>query len=62
MLEHNRQVDSIDVNTEISKCLSTYLYKNVNCLPYSEYRHNIRITPIYTSPKSNIVRLANMSI
>ena len=52
----------IDKELEMSKSLCSYLYSKVNCRPYSEYRHNISLFPLFQTPKSNIVNILSTSV
>ena len=54
-------VKEIDYETELTKILNSYIYHNVHCRPYSEYRHNIQLFPLFPTTQVNIVNIASAS-
>ena len=44
-------VKSIDVNRTIENSIFQHISHYVSCRPYSEYRHNIRLKPVFSTIK-----------
>ena len=55
-------VKSIDVNRTIENSIFQHISHYVSCRPYSEYRHNIRLKPVFSTIKSNVVTIRGVTI
>ena len=61
-MSENSVVKNIDVNHEIENSLFQYVSHNVSCRPYSEYRHNIKLKPVFSTIKANVVTIRGVTI
>lgn len=55
-------VKDTDVKEEIGKSLFRHISHHISCRPYSEYRHNINLRPVFATMKSNVASIRGVTV
>ena len=58
----NSVLTNCNVEDVVRISLLDYISQHISCRPYSEYRHNINLRPIFATVKSNVVSIRGMSL